>query len=354
MIPPNSNETDVREEIAVPLLAALGYERGTANDISREVTLIYERVSLGRKKSTDPPLRGRADYILSVAGAGRWVLETKAPQEPIDIDAIEQTITYARHPEVAAAYSVVLNGKRLIVHHTSQKSTDSPRIDLAVTTPRAMAQQLEGILSPAAIRRDCSPPLVDLGLPLADGLRSSANIRGGNIFYVDSRWSCNAQLPPNVVDQLNEICRRMIGFRATVTGATVARDDQSRIRAKLSWAMPHDALLKFALDKRLLDIEYVALDERISSTPDTPTVFDIIGAIKIQDGEQIFDLMRWRSEAVGLTTQLQYQGQAAGYIADRVFQGSLNVKYLCTYLALPSLQVPMNLEGVFSIELSTE
>ena len=354
MIPPNANETDVREEIAAPLLAALGYERGTANNIAREATLIYERESLGRKKSTDPPLRGRADYILTVAGAGRWVLETKAPQEPIDIDAIEQTITYARHPEVSAAYSVVLNGKRLTVHHTSQKSTDSPIVDLTVSDPQAMATQLQGILSPAAIRRDCSPPRVDLGLPLADGLRSSANIRGGNIRYATCQWSSNTQLPSNVVEQFNEICGRLIGFRVTVTGGTVARNDQSRIRAKLSWAMPHDALLRFALDKRLLDIEYVALAQQIASTPDTPTVFDVIGAIKIQDGEQIFDLMRWRTETAGLATQLQYQGQAAGYIANRVFQGSLNVKYLCTYLALPSLQVHIDLEGVFSIELSTE
>ena len=50
MIPPNANETDVREEIAAPLLAALGYERGTANNIAREATLIYERESLGRRK----------------------------------------------------------------------------------------------------------------------------------------------------------------------------------------------------------------------------------------------------------------------------------------------------------------
>ena len=113
--------------------AALGYERNTANNIAREATLAYERQFLGRKKSTDQPLRGRADYILTVAGAGRWVLEIKAPQEPIDIDAIEQTISYARHPEVSAAYAVVLNGQRLTVHHASQNSRDNPKVDLVVS-----------------------------------------------------------------------------------------------------------------------------------------------------------------------------------------------------------------------------
>ena len=102
--------SDVRAEIAEPFLAALGYKRGTANDIARERTRKYQRHFLGRKKSTDQPRRGYADYILSVHGAGRWVLETKAPNEPIDIDAIDQAISYARHPEVAASYSAVLNG----------------------------------------------------------------------------------------------------------------------------------------------------------------------------------------------------------------------------------------------------
>lgn len=354
MIPHDANETDVREEIAAPMLAALGYERGTANNIAREATLVYERQFLGRKKGTDHPLRGRADYILTVAGAGRWVLEIKAPQDPINIDAIEQTISYARHPEVSAAYAVVLNGQRLTVHHASQKSTDNPMVDLVVSDPLALASRLEGLLSPAAIRRDCSPPRVDLGLPLADGVRSSAVIRGGHIRHDTCRWTSSAQLPSIASVQFDDLCTMLQGLLVTVTGGTVARDERSRIRAKLSWAMPNEALLRFALDKHLLDVEYVALAERISENPENPTVFDTVGAINIQEGEQIYDLMRWRTETAGIDTQMQYQGQATGYIADRVFKGSFSATYLCTYPALPSLQIHIELEGAFSIELGVE
>jgi hypothetical protein len=78
MVVDGANETDVREEVATPLLSALGCSRGTRNDILREYSMAYDRKFLGRKKNNDPPLRGRADYVLSVAGAGRWVLEIKA------------------------------------------------------------------------------------------------------------------------------------------------------------------------------------------------------------------------------------------------------------------------------------
>ena len=190
-----ANEADVREEIAAPLLALLGYRRGTCNDIARELVLEYERQFLGRKKPTDPPLRGRADYVLTVLGAGRWVLETKAPNESIDVDAIEQGISYARHPEVSATYAVILNGVRLTVHHASQASTEAPLVDLAVSGPKSLAEQLSSVLSPAAIRRDCSPPTVDLRKPLAEGLHSRAEIRRGEICHEQSHWSSNVQFP---------------------------------------------------------------------------------------------------------------------------------------------------------------
>jgi hypothetical protein len=64
------NESDVREEMATPMLRPLGYATGTENDIIREKSLTYENDFLGRKKKTDPPLRGRADYILTVLVPG--------------------------------------------------------------------------------------------------------------------------------------------------------------------------------------------------------------------------------------------------------------------------------------------
>ena len=62
------NEADVREEIIAPLLHHLGYRaRSRTAKIIREQSLRYPRIYLGHKSPLkDPPLRGRADYILEV------------------------------------------------------------------------------------------------------------------------------------------------------------------------------------------------------------------------------------------------------------------------------------------------
>jgi len=346
-----ANEADVRAEIADPLLAALGYKRGTRNDIDRESRLSYEYKFLGRKKSTDPPLRGRADYVLIVVGAGKWVLETKAPDESIDLDSIEQAMSYGRHPEISASYSVILNGVRLTVHHASQASTEPPLVDLPVSDPKSLAEQLSSLLSPAAIRRDCSPPVVDLGKPLAEGLRSRAEIRGGQIQYEACRWSCNFQLPDEERNRLNEMCRRLGGFRVTVTGGSVCRDDQSRIRARLTWSMPHDDLIRFALDKKLMEVEYLAIGNEISVAREAPTAFDVVGEVEVQEGEAIFDLIRWETVRAGVAIRMGYSGRATGYIGDYIFQGTFTGNHFCDFPKLPAVRLEMETEGTFHIEL---
>jgi len=346
-----ANETDVREEVVTPLLAALGYVRGTSNGIAREPSLRYERLFLGRKKNTDPPLRGRADYVLSVMGAGRWVLEVKAPHEPIDIDVIEQAISYGRHPEVAASYAVVLNGRRLTVHYTTQRSTDPPVVDLPIFDVATLAEQLIPLLSPAAIRRDCSCPRVDLARPLAPGLRSQAEVLRGEFVHKQFRWSSNVALPSHATAPLEEMSHRLSGFRVAIIGGTVGRDASSRIRAKLKWSLPHDELLAFAMDKKLLDAEYIALNEDISTNPGQPTVFDVVGEIEVAAGEPVFNIAQWETVTAGMPTNMRYNGTATGYISDYVFQGTVSATYYSDFPSVPFLKLQMMMEGTFRIEL---
>ena len=134
-----------------------------------------------------------------------------------------------------------------------------------------------GTLSPSSIRRDCTPAPVDTGLPLADGLRSSAGVSGGLIEYLDYRWESNVALPSQSAAPLEEMGAMLLELRTEITGGNVWRDSDNRIKATLEWAMPHKDLLQFAVDKKLLEVEYVALSQNLSTDPANPTVFDVIG-----------------------------------------------------------------------------
>jgi hypothetical protein len=291
---------------------------------------------------------------LSVTGAGRWVLEIKAPREEITQDTIDQAISYARHPEVSAIYAAILNGKRFVVMHNSQRSTDDPLIDLEVQSPHALAEQVGGFLSPAAIKRDCSPPIVDLGRPLAKGFRSNARIIGGSIMYSDFVWESNIDLTNESKSQLDEICRVMGGYRAAITGGLVWRDETSRLRARLDWSVPHNGLLEFVQHKKLMESEYVSLHPVISNDPGNPTPFDVVGEITVSEGERIYDILRWNTQVAGIETSMTYRGQAMGYIREAAFLGSFQAEYESSFPSLPiDLRVSMYGLGTFEVHLDT-
>jgi len=115
--------------------------------------------------------------------------------------------------------------------------------------------------------------------------------------------------------------------------------------------MPHDDLIKFAIDKKLMDVEYLALSDQISTDQDNPTVFDVIGSVAVEKGESVFNIMRWDTEAAGISSRMRYIGRATGYIENFVFQGSFSAQYYCDIPALPSLKFQMETEGALRIEV---
>jgi len=115
--------------------------------------------------------------------------------------------------------------------------------------------------------------------------------------------------------------------------------------------MPHDDDIRFALDKKLLDAEYVAIGDYISALPEAPTVFDVVGDFEIKEGEQVFDSVRWQTASAGLAVKMRYAGQATGYILQHIFQGTFTSQHYLDFPAIPSLHVKIDGEGQFRIEL---
>jgi hypothetical protein len=347
----NPNEMDVRAEIAEPLLAALGYLRGTTANIDREFRLTYERHFLGRKKATDRPLVGIADFRLSVVGYGHWVLDTKAGDAEISRNDIEQVISYARHPEVSGHYAAVLNGRRFVLYRTTQSSTEDALVEIQFSSYLELVDKLKGFLSPSAIKRDCCPPIVDLGQPLADGLRSSAKISGGSVQYKKFDWHANFDVPSHGKVELDEACRRLSSYRVQVTGGRIWRDETSRIRAKLDWSSPEPRIAKFAIDKKLSDIEYINLEGQVSLDRTKPSPFDVVSKINVQQGEQLFDFLRWTSKIAALDCDMILSGRAAGSFDGRFFAGEFQCEIVGRFPAAPNLQVLVRALGEFDVEV---
>ncbi len=349
---PLTNETDVREDIAIPFLKTLGYARGTENDITREHFLRYDALQLGRKKTNDLPLGGKADYLLTVAGAGRWILETKGPDEEIDVDTIDQTISYARHPEVCGHYAAILNGHRFVLFDRSKSSNDPPLIDTPVTSGEALAQTLEALLSPTSIRRDCGPPVVDLAKGLAKGFRSRADIIGGQVTHVSNRWDIPAYLPQQFRDMATAETARLPGVISTVKGGRIWRDDSSRIRAQLHWNLPHEALNSFWKASKIEDFEYVCLGDTISNIPENPTVFEVLAAFRVEAGQPIFNVLKWSSQIAQFPMETTIAGQATGFLQGDTFAGIATTQHV---MRLPAIPDPIVFHGemTFSVRVDT-
>ena len=114
--------------------------------------------------------------------------------------------------------------------------------------------------------------------------------------------------------------------------------------------MPHDELVRFAIDKGM-DVEYVALGEQISSAPLSPTVFDVVGEIEVKRGETLFNLAQWERQSSGATTNLSYSGRATGYIRDSVFQGTFCATHRFRFPDVPDLELELQTVGTLNIQL---
>lgn len=208
------NEADIRAEVIDPLLRRLGYQSGTEFNIERERFLRYPQRSLGRRKKSDPALTGKADYILEIRGIDRWTIEAKPPLADISEDDVYQAYSYANHPEIAASYFVLCNGRRFAVYRTISGPAAEPILAFSYDEFNQRIQVLENLLGPDSFRRSLLANHIDTGRPLIKGLPSTLDISAGEIEY----FEVAANHP--VAEQK---IHRMIGVRLPIAGGFIWR-----------------------------------------------------------------------------------------------------------------------------------
>ena len=325
------NETDVREEVIAPLIRLLGYRSGTECHVIREQSLKYPKLYLGRKDGKkDPELRGKADYILEVEGRLRWVIEAKAPEVPLGKDQIEQAWSYANHPEVRSIYFALCNGRELVIYRTVHGPDAAAVLSISYERLDVDWQKLENLLGPQALRRDFPNIELDVGLPIAPGLRSIARITNGVIRYERSsvRLTVLTELQHSILD------------------GAVERSEDGKLVAFLRTSGPSRTIQ--ALNERLgLDaFEMVCSDAQLSIDPSLPSKFMYENVITIPAGERLLDLSIWREVQLPQAMRCKIRAEANGSYHAGVFAGAFHTTMV--YIG----QLTICLSGTFEIHIA--
>ena len=343
-----ANETDVREEFLSRVLNRLGYSRGSSNDIQTEFPLYYNRVTLGRRKKSDPVIKGKIDYLLRVGGLARWVLEAKAPKQISSRD-IDQVLSYARHPEVAAVYAAICDGIEFRLYRSSQMSDDEPLLRFEVTSVTDTVERLQGTLNPECIARDYRMPHVSEVRPIADGRSACEEIVGGISCLLELEWSSDFALTDADNQKSSEIRRRLIGMQTSITGGEISREVTGRIVARLDWSAPHKSLTEFSERKGLNRQPLVCLTKDISRNPEEPSLFESYSSIDITNGEALFDIVDWRDNAFEHEAKVRGSVQVLGFLDGSIFVGFSTS--LFEFREPEEDEVLLTMRGVSSIEL---
>jgi hypothetical protein len=278
---------------------------------------------------------GRADYILEVASVGRWVVEVKSPAEELNRDVVEQAHTYAAHPEVAALFFMVTNGRSFRLYRTS--SLDAPIMSWDFADTEEVFLALANLVGPDAIRRKMALLKPDAGKPLGRGLGSEVQIIGGWIQYEDH--VSNHPLLNLAMNDVN-------GLRLPITGGNVSRADDGRLHAKLhtAKAMPMVGELS-----ELLEVtdgyDFYAADELISTDQERPTIFQNLIHSNAPAGTQM-KVPGMGAIAAPFGFRFAATTEAVGFVEGDVFKGTMALDYQFAFVDM-SVMVKAAMEAQF-------
>jgi len=329
------NETAVREDIIVFLLKDLGYLRDSPNNIIVEQPLRDPRISLGRKKPTDPILRGIADYILNIENRWRWVIEVKNPAEDITNDDRDQAWSYANHPEVKGLYFMVTNGRRFELYQTNS-GPDAPAIaSFAYDKLRANMPMLANTLSPASIKRVFPNIPLDWALGLGPGLRSFAKVVNGTVTY--TRFT---PAVPGIVGMINHLRE-----------GSVERSDKLIVASLIMEApqqQANDMIKQLGLEK----FQIWTSDSTLSSDLNKPNVFAAPLNWVIPRGTRL--PLAIGGGSIVLTQDLSFESvtTATGILSGQKFFGMVRIDFKITGMPRLPPQFPMSAEGNFEMILA--
>jgi hypothetical protein len=166
---PEFKEDAVREEIVAPLVRALGYAPSGRFRVVRSRPLEHPYVSIGSIKKS---ISIFPDYLLSVNDRLCWVLDAKAPSEPVDHpDHVSQAYSYAIHRDVRVEWFALCNGRELAVYNVADMSSQSRlrvhlrNLEECWDEVQALLRPTGAVATPDDYAKDFGIMMLRLGIP---------------------------------------------------------------------------------------------------------------------------------------------------------------------------------------------
>lgn len=309
------NETDVREIVVRPLLARLGYAHGTQANIRTEVRLLYDLAFLGRKKPRkDPPLAGRADYVCEAISFGRWVVEVKAPHEPLSRDDAEQAHTYCAHPEISATHFMLTNGREFRLYVTGD--LQKPLLTWSWEQTDDIFAALQNVLSYDAVVARAGRLRYDMAKPLGRGLPSKVEVISGEVCIGEIHADA-PMFSPNAIK----------GTIASITGGTLSRAEDGRLSLVAGYRSPMQQLSSIIAAAGLDRYEFISMDEYLSHDEATPSIFQNLTTGATAPGLEVPVFPGTAPMALPLGFEFAMYVNAVCYFDGRAIRGTLESSY---------------------------
>lgn len=357
------NEAEVRFHFIDPLMRKLGYPGGEDVFFKLEEKLEYPYFHIGRKsEKKDQPL-GFPDYRAGLKGRrGSFIVEAKSQKAGLSVADVEQAHSYAAHAQVGANYFVLCDGIKIQIFETLSGHQKKPLVDMQVSEIEGHYHEIENILSPENLRKNCQVEY-DKSLKLCDGMGSSAIIRAG-IYEMDD-WDYRILIGGNDVTEMIKASVPQIAqvdqdfdmlkndFELRVSDGAAGRDEEGRIHANVTF---QGATKNNAEAMRLLGIQSMAFSTRdkfLSTDPQAPTVFESTAEFSIDKGTMIPPLFGEAVPAdVNSTGDMFITARMHKSGSEIIGEYGATADYWFEVPGMGMMKVELDLVGEFNLDIS--